>query len=143
MKTVIRIIFLNLLVSISFTFGQSVLKESDGVVVIAPENVNGIKKLKLKVWDDNVIQVIASPASEFSTRESLIITGKVKSSTNWNVSESGNQLQVSTNSITVKVDKNNLKISFFNKKEEQILAEETKEAQPAKVLTENCFNIKQ
>ena len=99
--------------------------------------------MKLKVWDDNIIQVISSPANEFSSRTSLMITGKTKSSTNWNVSEIGNQVILSTNSMTVNVDKNTLKIIFVNKQGKQILAEETKEAQPAKVLSENCYHVKQ
>jgi alpha-glucosidase len=98
-------------------------------VVTASEKVNGIKKLRLKVWNDNVIQVISSPTSEFSTQVSLIITAKVKSSTDWNVSETENQLHVSTNSITAKIDKNNLKVSFLNKHGQQILTENSKEAQ--------------
>ncbi|MGD0339984.1 MAG: glycoside hydrolase family 31 protein, partial [Bacteroidota bacterium] len=126
-----------------FMFGQLVQKESDGIVVIAPENINGIKKLKLKVWCDNIIQVISSPTGEFSTGESLIITGKAKLSTDWNVTETENQLLLSTISITAKVDKNNLRVGFFNKQGQQILTENNKEAQAAKVVSEDCFHIKQ
>ena len=124
-------------------FGQFVQRESDGIVVTASKSINGIKKVKLKVWCDNIIQVISSPANEFSTRESLIITGKAKLLSDWNVTETENQLLLSTISITAKVDKNNLRVGFFNKQGQQILTEDNKEAQVAKVVSEDCFHIKQ
>lgn len=143
MRTVLRFVFLGFLLGNSHTFCQSVQKELDGIVIIVPEGVNGIKSLRLKVWDDNIIQVISSTTNEISTRESLIISGKAKSSTTWNVSETENQLRLSTNSITAKVDKNNLEVSFLDKRGQQILAENNKEAQAAKVDSQDCFQIKQ
>jgi alpha-D-xyloside xylohydrolase len=124
-------------------FGQLVQKESDGIVVVASENITGINKLKLKVWDDNIIQVISSPTNVFSIRESLIISGKAKLLTDWNVTEADNQVLLSTNSITAKVDKKNIKVSFFNKQGQQILTENNKEAQAVKVVSEDCYHIKQ
>jgi len=143
MKTLFGVALLSILMGNSHTFCQSVQKEPDGIIVTALEKVNGIKKLRLKVWDDNIIQVISSPINEFSSRESLIITGEAKPSTKWKVSETGDQLNLSTNSITAKVDKNNLRVSFFDKHGQQILTENNKEAQAAKDFSENCYQIKQ
>ena len=143
MRTILKVVLLSILIGNSHTFCQSVQKGLDGIIVIAPEEVNGIKKLRLKVWDNNIIQVVSSPANEFSSRESLIMNGVEKPSTEWNVSGTGDQLNLSTNSITVKVDKNNLRVSFFDKHGQQILIENNKEAYAAKDFSQNCCQIKQ
>ncbi len=143
MKTICKIAFLSFILTCSFIFGQSVQKEPDGVVVTAQKKVSGIKKVKLKIWDDNIIQVISSPANYFSSRKSLIISGKPKLSADWKIFETVNQLQLTTGSVTAKVDKNTLQVSFYNKTGVPILIEDSKEAQPANVVSENCFHIKQ
>ena len=143
MRTILKVVLLSILIGNSHTFCQSVQKGLDGIIVIAPEEVNGIKKLRLKVWDNNIIQVVSSPANEFSSRESLIMNGVEKPSTEWNVSGTGDQLNLLTNSITVKVDKNNLRVSFFDKHGQQILIENNKEAYAAKDFSQNCCQIKQ
>src|SRR5450759_2760764 len=115
MKTLFGVALCSFLIGSSHTFCQPVQKKPDGIIVTVPEEVNGIKKLRIKFWNDNIIQVISSPTNEFSSRESLIINGVEKPSTEWNLSETEKQLNLSTNSITVKVDKNSLRVSFFDK----------------------------
>jgi alpha-D-xyloside xylohydrolase len=143
MRTVLGVVFLSFLIGNPHMFCQSVQKEPDGIIVTAPEEVNGIKKLRIKVWDDKIIQVVSSPTNEFSSQESLIITGEEKTSTKWNVSDIGDRLNLSTNSITVKIDKNNLRVSFFDKHGQLIMTENNKEIQAAKDFSENCWQIKQ
>jgi alpha-D-xyloside xylohydrolase len=143
MKTTCKIILLSLIVGSAFAYGQSVQKESDGVTVVAPKEVDGIKKLRIKVWTDNIIQVIASPTDEFSSRKSLIIMGHVDSLTHWDVSESGNDVYLKTNSLTVKVNKNDLRVEFLNEQGKQILSEGSRYAEAAMVDSENCYHIKQ
>jgi hypothetical protein len=48
MRTVLRVVFLSILMGNSHTFCQSVQKEPDGIIVTAPEEVNGIKKNNIK-----------------------------------------------------------------------------------------------
>jgi alpha-D-xyloside xylohydrolase len=143
MKTLVGVALLSILVVNSHTFCQSVQKESDGITIMARREVNGIRKMRIKVWDDNIIQVISSPTEEFSIRKSLIISGEEKSSTHWDVSETGNELLLKTSSLVVKVDENSLKINFFDQQGEQILSEESKEAQAANVVSENAYHVKQ
>src|ERR1035437_880932 len=98
-------VFILTLICHSILFGQSVKKEADGIVYNVPHSINGIKKLKLKVWSDNIIQVIATPSSEFSNRESLIITEKTSSTPVWKVEENDNQVVLSTSIVSVRIDK--------------------------------------
>lgn len=81
MKTLFGVALLSILMGNSPTFCQSVQKEPDGVIITAPDEVSGIKELRIKVWDDNIIRIISSPTNEFSSRESPIITreGKITS----------------------------------------------------------------
>jgi hypothetical protein len=60
---------------------QTVQRQTDGITVTLSHPTNGVKKLKLRIWTDNILQVIASPTDEFSTRRSLIITGSENLST--------------------------------------------------------------
>lgn len=143
LEKIFKVIFFGFIIGSPLLNGQSFQKESDGILVTALQEVNGIKKLRMKVWDYNIIQVISSPSNEFANRESLIINGLVNSSTEWNVTEIGNQLNLSTNSITAKIDKDNLLVSFFDKYGAQILTENNKVVGAAKDLSENCFQIKQ
>ncbi|RPI02581.1 MAG: DUF5110 domain-containing protein [Ignavibacteriae bacterium] len=143
MRTVLGVFILSILIGNTHSFCQSVQREPDGIIVTPPGEVNGIKKLRIKVWDDNIIQVISSPTEHYSQRESLIITGVENPSTTWNISESESRLIVSTNSVTVNVDKNNLRVVFYDNLGKQILSENTKEACAAKDYSADCFQIKQ
>ncbi len=118
-------------------------KEKDGVVLTALPNINGLKKLKLKIWNDKIIQVIASPSNEFSGRTSLILADNNFSQPVWNVKEADNKIIVSTAEVAVSVDKLTYKISFYNKKGDLILAENERQISHAKVMNEECFHIKQ
>ena len=143
MKNKFLLAFFFLSISSTILFGQSIQKETDGIVVYAPESVNGIKKLKLKVWSNNIIQVIASPTNDFSNRKSLIITEKPLPTVNWNLSEIENHIVLTTDSIMVKLDKNTLKINFLDYQGHIIISENDREAQPARVASEDCYHIKQ
>jgi len=52
-------------------------------------------------------------------------------------------VEVSTNSVTARIDKSNSKIEFVDKTGKLILAENERELSPAKVVDEDCFHIKQ
>lgn len=140
LEKIFKVIFFGFIIGSPLLNGQSFQKESDGILVTALQEVNGIKKLRMKVWDYNIIQVISSPSNEFANRESLIINGLVNSSTEWNVTEIGNQLNLSTNSITAKIDKDNLLVSFFDKYGAQILTENNKVVGAAKDLSRKLFS---
>jgi alpha-D-xyloside xylohydrolase len=123
--------------------GQSIKKETDGIVVALSHSVSGINKLRLRVWDKNVIQVIATPTVDFSKRGSLIISESPRPAPEWKVDEAGDRVTVSTSSISASVDKNSLRILFANSTGKTILAEGERTAQAAHVAGEDCFNVKQ
>jgi len=51
--------------------GQVLHKEPDAVILDVSVNASGVKRLKLIVWSDCIIQVIASPDNTFRENEKL------------------------------------------------------------------------
>jgi Domain of unknown function (DUF4968) len=73
--------------SVMLSQAQTFQKEQDGIVLNTPSNAFSIKKIKLKVWKDDIIRVIVSPQESFSDRKSLTITEKINDIPQWNVEE--------------------------------------------------------
>ena len=129
--------------SVMFTYAQTVQKEQDGIVFTAPANEHHVKKLKLKVWSDNVVQVITSPTDDFSTKESLVVTEKLSVPTDWKVNETEKMISLTTKSIEVRIEKQSAKVSFYKLNGEMLLAEYDKDLAATEVAGEKCFHIKQ
>ncbi|MBN1155938.1 DUF5110 domain-containing protein [candidate division KSB1 bacterium] len=123
--------------------GQTLQKENDGIVITSFHDLNGIKKLRLKIWDTNIIQVIASPTDEFSQRGSLILTEMPPSTPKWKLDESKDWIILSTSSVTAHVDKNSLNVTFSDSLGNTILSEDEKSTRAATIVGEDCYNIKQ
>lgn len=125
------------------TTGQTIQKVKDGIIITTSSATNGVMKIKLKVWNDNIIQVIASPSDKFSNRTSLVISGYPLSKPIWNAEETDKEVILSTTSISAHIDKLTSKIIFFDNKGKLILAESERHINSARVLDEDCFHIKQ
>ncbi len=104
---ILYLIYILFSFSVMLTQAQSIQKEQDGIVFTASSNTFNIKKIKLKVWKDDIIQVIVSPKETFSDLESLIITEKMNSSPQWNVEETNKEVILRTQSIIARIDKQN------------------------------------
>jgi alpha-D-xyloside xylohydrolase len=131
------------LFSLMHIYAQTVQKEKDGVVFNVPSNAFIINKMKLKVWKDDIIQVIISPLESFSDRESLIITEKMNSIPQWNVEETKNEIILRTQSVITKIDKQNYHVSFSKPDGNVLLSENGKNLQFTEVAGEKCYQIKQ
>lgn len=134
-------VFIVFSINCSVLLGQTLQKVSDGIVYTLQAGTGA--KLKIKVWSDNIIQVVASPTGVFSDRESLVITEKLSSIPEWKVNETEKLVELFTNSVTMRIDKLTSKIEFLDKKGNLILAENEREINSANVVDENCYHIKQ
>jgi alpha-D-xyloside xylohydrolase len=137
------LIYFMALFSVMHIHAQTVQKGKDGVVFNVPSNAFNINKIKLKVWKDDIIQVIVSPKESFSDRKSLIITEKINDFPQWNVEETNKEIILRTQSITARIDKQNYNISFSKSDGTVLLSENEKNLQPAEVAGEKCYHIKQ
>jgi alpha-D-xyloside xylohydrolase len=123
--------------------GQTYQKVSDGIIFTAPASDNHVKKVKLKVWTDNVVQVISSATDGFSTKESLAVTEKPIAPTDWKVTETDKVISLTTKAIEVQIEKQSAKVTFYKLNGNLLLAEYAKELSAAEVAGEKCFHIKQ
>jgi alpha-D-xyloside xylohydrolase len=137
------LIYFIVLFSVMHIHAQTVQKEQDGVVFNVPSNVFNINKIKLKVWKDDIIQVIVSPQESFSDRESLIVTEKINDIPQWNVEETNKEIILSTQTIIAHIDKQNYNVAFSRSDGTVLLSENEKNLQPAEVAGEKCYHIKQ
>jgi alpha-D-xyloside xylohydrolase len=134
-------VFILLLTSFTLITGQTVQKVSDGIIYTPPTGTFG--KIKIKVWNENIIQVLVNSSGEFSNRESLIITQKPLTTLVWKITETDKLVEISTNSVFTRIDKLTSKIEFVDKAGNLILAENGREINSAKVVGEDCYHIKQ
>lgn len=137
------ITFLFLMAFMSTLQGQTYQKVSDGIIFTAPASENHVKKVKLKVWTDNIVQVISSATDGFSTKESLVVTEKPIAPTDWRVNETEKTISITTKAIEVQIDKKSAKVTFYKLNGNLLLAEYAKELSVAEVAGEKCFHIKQ
>lgn len=124
---------------ISRASAQHVQQINTGIIIQSSAN----EKLKLNVISSTVVHVEATLANDFSNKKSLIVTEKKDAFKNWKVVENAAQVQVTTDSLKIVIDKNNLQTSFYNKQQQLILSEDVKSIEAAKDGNENCFHIKQ
>ncbi len=144
MKTkLLSLLVLLVMVFHAVVSGQTVQKESDGIIVTLSRDIGGIKKLRLKIWSDNVMQVIAAPTDSFSQRGSLVITEPPPPMIQWGMHESDDQIMVSTSSVSASIDKHTLRVTFADNAGLTILAEAGRSAHATTVAGESCYNIKQ
>lgn len=127
----------------NITSSQSLQKETDGIcyTVQKPEGIR--QKIRLKVWADNVIQVVITHSEDFSKRESLIITEKPATPPKWNVTEDDKVVALSTEKVTAQIDKQLSLVTFTDKSGSTLLSESSRTIEAADVSGEKCFHIKQ
>jgi alpha-D-xyloside xylohydrolase len=123
--------------------GQSLFKESDGIIIKIEKRNCAIHQIKLKVCGQNIIHVVVSTSDTFSSIKSLIVAEKLETSLKWQSSEDDSVIILSTDSISAVFDKNTNRIKFQKKDGTLILLDNEKEFLPAEVLNEKCYNVKQ
>jgi len=122
-------------------------KQPDGVLFeIKKKNNEDPKWVKIQVCADNIIRVIATPADTFSTRKSLMVSHDDWSKTEWSVKEAGNDVEIITSRITVKVNQENGVVAFYDQQGKQLLQEKKQGGKiitSAVVLGEKTYHIQQ
>ncbi|MGI6233292.1 MAG: alpha-xylosidase, partial [Prevotella sp.] len=84
--------------------------------------------VRLQVVGDKLIRVEATSENAFPEKHSLIIVPQSSSSTTFNVSDEGRQVQVATTSVKALVDKQSGRVSFYDRASgRRLLAEDARE----------------
>jgi len=98
-------------------------KVTDGIIVSLPQkSAQDSRLLRLQVISDKIIHVTATPESSFPRNKSLMALDRINSPVNWNVVQKGNQLLLSTASVTAHVLLPQGLVSFTDKAGKLILA---------------------
>ncbi|NOW93355.1 alpha-glucosidase domain-containing protein [Mucilaginibacter sp. SG564] len=99
-------------------------KVTDGIIVSLPQkSAQDSRLLRLQVISDKIIHVTATPESSFPRNKSLMALDRINSPVNWNVVQKGNQLLLSTASVTAHVLLPQGIVSFTDKAGKLILSE--------------------
>ncbi|MET0393595.1 MAG: TIM-barrel domain-containing protein [Chitinophagaceae bacterium] len=117
--------FFFLLATICSVAQQPYQLAADGVIVYPDPRLPGnVRAVKLQVITDQIIRVMASPAKEFSTQQSLSVVPQ-SGVPEWNARPEGDNILLTTSFITAKVDQHTGAVSFTGKDGHPILAERT------------------
>ncbi len=115
-----------------------IIRNDDGLTVITDKGV-----VKLKVWADNVIQVIHADNKDFQQRESLMALKDAQQQSEWDFQEKGEIITLTTNAVTLKYNIKTGNISFFDKTGNLKLEEGGSILEKAIVSGEDAFHVRQ
>jgi alpha-D-xyloside xylohydrolase len=140
------IIFFNAAVFICVsnkTDAQSLQKEPNGLCYQSMVTSGIQQKIRLNVWNDNIIQVVITSGKDFSDRESLIITEKSKINCRYIVAENDTDVVLSAGKVRACIDKRTSLIRFTDSSGTAVLLESGRSLEAAVVENEHCYHIRQ
>ena len=117
------------------------VKTEDGIIVY-PQSSNA-RAVSLKVWNENIIRVTASPQAEIKPDTSFIIAGLPKQKTAFTVKENKDAVVLLTAKLWTIVDKRSGKIIFCSSTGKIITEEKERLFTPVKLENENAWSITQ
>jgi len=114
-------------------------KEVDGITLTLDKGL-----MNVKICKDNIVEVKFTILPAFPAKTSLVITNEWKTTPKFTVTETGDEITISTEKLIIKVNKHNNSISYFDSKKGLILAEDPSngksmtQATVAGIQTYNC-----
>jgi len=117
----------------------SIKKEVDGITLTLDKGL-----MNVKICMDNIVEVKFTILPAFPAKTSLVITNEWKSTPKFTVTETGDEITLSTEKLIIKVNKHKNSISYFDSKKGLILAEDPTngksmtQATVAGIETYNC-----
>ena len=94
-------------------------KEVDGITLTLDKGF-----MNVKICKDNIVEVKFTILPAFPAKTSLIITNEWKTTPKFTVTETGDEITLSTEKLIIAVNKHNNSISYFDSKKGLILAED-------------------
>lgn len=124
--------------------GAGYTKLENGVkVTLTGTNSDKAKEITLRVMNDDIIRVSASPKQGSRGHESLIVEAKPNAQTKFEVSEDGDKVVLTTSELKVEVSKNSGLVDFFDKDGNSILKEDKKSFKPISVEGKGGYSFTQ
>ncbi len=98
--------------------GTDVEKTADGILLRTPAGIT-----KLRVIRDDIVQVVKSPTDQLPQRKSLSEADNLKSTGKFSLGESADEYTLSTSKLSVRIDKRDGGIHFYDSKGNLLLGE--------------------
>lgn len=105
-----------------------------------------VEKLKIEICSDEIIHVIASPKTTFSTRPSLMVAKTDWPTPKFDIEENGDIVKIITKKVILAVDSKTGAINFLDKNGLPILKEKNgggKTITPAEIMGEQTYHLRQ
>ncbi|UCE06823.1 MAG: DUF4968 domain-containing protein [bacterium] len=133
-----------LFILLTITNSYSYKKLENGIL-IQPKNYQstGVKSLIIKVYSDDIIQIIGSPDNSQSAPTSLIVDDKKTLQTKFKINKQSKEIHLITNKLKVIINDHNGEITVKNINDEIIFQEGCRQITPGVVLQERVNHIKQ
>lgn len=129
----------------SATF-SSYQKQSAGVILYFKKaKLPEPRVVQIQTCKENIARVVASPSDTFFSRPSLIVEKSARNPVAWELIAKGNTLILSTDKLSIHVQKKNGQITFYSAKGELLLEERELQGKtfiPAEVLGEKTYHIR-
>jgi alpha-D-xyloside xylohydrolase len=125
---------------------QKFIKVDDGIIFYPNQNLsNNVHAVKLQVYNDRIIRVIASATDSFQNK-GLIILNQSPQKINFTVNDLNDSIQLKTNALIASINKQTGAVSFYDINEKSILQEKQYNGRiltPAMFEGEPLYNIQQ
>ena len=132
------------LLLLPMTGGYAYERTSDGILLrLQNSQSTGVQVLKLKVYADDILQVLALPGDSASAPASLIVDDKKPERAEFRVEERDAGIHLVTNKLDVFIDGQTGKIIFTDLNENILLKEGSRQITPGTVLDEKVYHIQQ
>ncbi len=113
----------------------------DGVVIALHKG-----KIRLQLYDENIVRVTFTPTRSFPERKSLVVPNKNKSPIKWNLEETAHVLSLITPKLQVQFDRATESIAFLDPVGKVILKESAtipRKVTPATIMGESTYHVQQ
>ncbi|WP_291856949.1 TIM-barrel domain-containing protein [Marinilabilia sp.] len=119
-----KFFLVGLIAILGFGCSQGGWKVDDAGLTVYPENPAGesVKAIRLTPYGEEIIKVSATAADDFSTKESLVAL-PLEKTVDFDVTEEGDDLVLSTAKVTAKVSQSTGEVRFFDADGNLILQE--------------------
>ena len=143
----ISMIIFSFTVVFNFQNCSAYKKAENGIVLqLTKRNPNDSQLLKIQVCNDEIIHVIATPEKNISSRPSLMVNKVKWTPVFFNIDEHDDFITLSTKKLSVRIDKVNGTLVFFDLNSKKLLVEKNSNSKiitPAKVMEEDTYHIQQ
>jgi len=137
-------ILLIMLILISLTIGQTYEEINNGIM-IEPKNseISGVQYVNVQFWDEDVIEIVASPTDSGCRPTSLIVPKKPLKEVKFQIRKNKNLIYLMTRKLKVEINRFSGRITVKDLKGEIVFREGSRLIIPVEIEGEKTFSIKQ